>query len=51
MSEIRVGDPALPFELPLLQTHEDIQEAAGEKVSLARYLGVKPVALIFGSYT
>ena len=46
-----VGDPAIPFELPLLHPHDDLQQAAGESVSLAEYLGVKPLALIFGSYT
>jgi hypothetical protein len=37
------GDPAFPFELPLLE---------GEgRVRLADLAGERPVALIFGSYT
>jgi len=50
-AELSVGDPAIPFELPLLHSHEDLLEAAGENVSIAKYLGGKPLALIFGSYT
>jgi hypothetical protein len=37
------GDPAFPFDLPLLD---------GEgRVRLADFVGERPVALIFGSYT
>lgn len=48
---IRVGDSAIPFELPLLETHGDVQQTPGKKVRLAEYLGRQPLALIFGSYT
>ena len=42
-AKLRVGDPALPFTLPRL--------AGGATVTLESFRGVKPVALIFGSYT
>ena len=47
--ELAPGDPAFPFELPLLdpETHRP----SGERVSLADFAGERPVALIFGSYT
>jgi hypothetical protein len=43
------GDPAAPFELPLLdpETHRPV----GERVRLADFAGERPVALVFGSYT
>ena len=43
------GDPAFPFDLPLLdpETHSP----SGERVRLAGFAGVQPVALVFGSYT
>jgi hypothetical protein len=37
------GDPALPFDLPLLE--------GGGRVRLADFAGERPVALVFGSYT
>ena len=41
--ELAPGDPAFPFDLPLLD---------GEgRVQLADFAGELPVALIFGSYT
>ena len=41
--DLKVGDPAPDFELPLL---------GGEgKVRLSAFKGDRPVALIFGSYT
>jgi hypothetical protein len=40
--ELAEGDPAYAFELPTPE---------GEIVRLADFLGVKPVALVFGSYT
>ena len=41
--ELALGDPAFPFELPLL-------DGSGS-VGLADFAGQRPVALIFGSYT
>jgi hypothetical protein len=41
-AKVRVGDPAFPFTLPLLD---------GRTVSLESFRGQQPVALIFGSYT
>jgi hypothetical protein len=47
--ELAPGDPAFPFELPLLdpETHRP----SGERARLADYAGVQPVSLVFGSYT
>ena len=47
--ELRPGDPAFAFELPLLdpETHRP----SGELVRLSGFAGRRPVALIFGSYT
>jgi hypothetical protein len=47
--EVAPGDPAFPFELPLLdpETHRP----SGGRVRLADFAGVRPVALVFGSYT
>jgi len=47
--ELAPGDPAFPFDLPLLgaETHEQ----SGERVRLADFADVRPVALVFGSYT
>ncbi len=41
--ELAPGDPAFPFDLPLLE--------GGERVRLADFAGERPVALVFGSYT
>lgn len=40
---LAVGDPAFDFELPRLE--------GGGTVRLADFAGVRPVALVFGSYT
>jgi len=47
--ELRPGDAAFPFDLPLLdpETHRP----SGEHVRLADFAGRRPVALVFGSYT
>ena len=47
--ELRPGEPAFAFELPLLdpETHRP----SGERVRLAEFAGDRPVALVFGSYT
>jgi hypothetical protein len=46
---LELGAPAFPFDLPLLdpETHR----SSGERVRLADFAGVRPVALVFGSYT
>jgi len=43
------GAPAFPFDLPQLdpQTHRP----SGKRVRLAGFVGVRLVALVFGSYT
>jgi hypothetical protein len=41
--QLAPGDPAFPFDLPLL-------DGSG-RVRLADFAGERPVALIFGSYT
>ena len=47
--ELRPGEPAADFELPLLdpQTHRP----SGQRVRLGDFAGDRPVALVFGSYT
>ena len=47
--ELAPGQPAFPFDLPLLdpETHRP----SGERVRLADFAGERPVALLFGSYT
>ena len=47
--ELARGEPAHPFELPLLDP--DTHRPAGARVRLADFAGKRPVALIFGSYT
>jgi hypothetical protein len=46
---VSVGEPAFAFELPLLdpETHRP----SGAHVRLGDFTGVRPVALVFGSYT
>ena len=46
-AKLEVGDPAFPFTLPLLDGHRD----TGSTVTLSDHAGIRPVALIFGSYT
>ena len=41
--ELAPGEPACPFDLPLL-------DGSG-RVRLADFAGERPVALVFGSYT
>ena len=48
-AKLAVGDPAFAFELPLLDAAGE--HPTGETVRLADHRGVRPVALIFGSYT
>jgi hypothetical protein len=47
--DLRPGEPAFGFELPLLDPES--HEPSGERVRLADFGGRRPVALIFGSYT
>ncbi len=47
--ELEPGDPAFPFDLPLLDG--DTHRLSGERVRLADFAGERPVALVFGSYT
>ena len=44
--ELTPGDPAFPFDLPLLEA-----DSPGARIRLAYFAGVRPVALVFGSYT
>jgi len=47
--EVRPGEPAFGFDLPLLDP--DTHAPSGERVRLADFAGRRPVALVFGSYT
>ena len=47
--QIAPGDPAFPFDLPLLDA--ETHRPSGERVRLGDFAGVQPVALVFGSYT
>ena len=44
-----VGEPAFPFDLPRLDPES--HRPTGERVRLADFTGMRPVALVFGSYT
>jgi hypothetical protein len=48
-AKLAVGDPACPFDLPLLVG--DGSRPTGETVSLEELGRDRPVALVFGSYT
>ena len=41
-AKLAVGEPAFLFELPTLD---------GDRVDIAEFVDVRPVALVFGSYT
>jgi hypothetical protein len=43
------GDDAFAFDLPLLDG--DSHHPSGERVRLGDFVGERPVALVFGSYT
>ena len=47
--EFAPGDPAFPFDLPLLDPES--HGSCGERVRLTDFSGERTVALIFGSYT
>ena len=46
---LTVGDPCFAFDLPLLDA--ETHRPSGERVRLADFAGLRPVALVFGSYT
>ena len=43
------GAAAFPFDLPLLDGES--HRPSGERIRLGDFTGVRPVALVFGSYT
>jgi hypothetical protein len=47
--ELAPGDPAVAFDLPLLDIES--HRPGNQRVRLADFAGVRPVALVFGSYT
>jgi hypothetical protein len=49
--KLAVGDVAFDFELPQHDFSEGTAAASGTTVRLSEFRSVKPVALIFGSYT
>lgn len=49
--KVATGDLAFDFTLPVLTVREAGRERTGTSVTLSTYAGVRPVALIFGSYT
>jgi hypothetical protein len=50
-AKVAVGDVAFDFELPRYDFSEGTAVATGTMVRLSEFRSVKPVALIFGSYT
>jgi hypothetical protein len=46
---LAAGDAAFPFDLPLLDA--ETHQPSGNRVRLGDFAGVRPVALVFGSYT
>ena len=46
---VSVGQPAVAFDLPLLDA--ETHRPSGARVRLGDFAGVRPVALVFGSYT
>jgi hypothetical protein len=46
-----VGDEAFDFELRRYDFADGTRRGTGERVRLADFVGVRPVALVFGSYT
>lgn len=49
--KLTIGDPAFDFALPRLDLSEGAERYTGETLRLSDHLGVRPIALIFGSYT
>ena len=50
-AKISVGDVAFDFELPRYDFSDGNAVATGATVQLSEFRSLKPVALIFGSYT
>jgi hypothetical protein len=50
-AKVAVGDVAFDFELPRYDFSEGTAVATGASVRLSEFRSLKPVALIFGSYT
>jgi hypothetical protein len=49
--KLREGDPAADFTLPRLATAEPAGDPADQAMTLSDHFGIRPVALVFGSYT
>ncbi len=49
--KVHVAGPAFDFALPLLDCSSGWERHTGRIVTLGDHFGVRPVALIFGSYT
>ncbi len=49
--KLAIGDPAFDFELPLLDVNDGTLQTSGDAMRLRDFRGLKPVALVFGSYT
>jgi hypothetical protein len=49
--KLSTGDPAYLFELTRLEARDGGAAAAAKPTRLADYVGSRPVALVFGSYT
>jgi len=45
------GEPAVDFELEELDLTTGVERATGRTVRLSDFAGIRPVALVFGSYT
>ena len=50
-AKLSVGDVAFDFELPRYDISDGMAVATGAAVQLSEFRSLKPVALIFGSYT
>ena len=49
--KLSVGYPAHDFELPRVDASSDAATATGGTVRVSSFAGLRPIALIFGSYT
>lgn len=50
-ADLRVGDPAFDFDLPVLDCSTGVERETGERFHLQEVAAHRPVALVFGSYT
>lgn len=50
-ADLRVGDPAFDFELPIFDFSSGAAKKTERKFHLSALAATRPVALIFGSYT